>query len=222
MSPDKYTKGFLPSPEDNCNLQGHRNKPVRGKLAKLIQAAKRWGASDAVIMLSSGIVVDNSLANLCHADPPCENFGMSANCPPHVSGPSGFRVWQKDSEYSIVVRIDVPQVVMFSDERCEVMRLLHEVVAGVEKIAIEEGFINSKAFAGGCCKDIFCHEHVSCHVLSGGNCRNPQLARPSMSGFGINVTELMKSAGWPSKMLTGKYSAETESMTWIAGLILLR
>ncbi len=205
------------------HFQGHGDEAARGKLSKLVKAAKRLGASDAAIILSSDIVVDNDLANLCNADPPCENYGMSTSCPPHVSGPSGFRTWQKNSRHSIVVRINVPQAIMFSDERHEVMRLLHEIVAGVEKMAIEMGFSDSKAFAGGSCKEIFCPEHVACRVLSGeGKCRNPQFARPSMSGFGINVTELMKSAGWPAKKIIHKKDSEAESMAWIAGLILLR
>jgi hypothetical protein len=40
---------------------------------------------------------------------------------------------------------------MFSNERKDVMRLLHQIVATVEQKAIELGFGKSKAFAGGSC-----------------------------------------------------------------------
>ena len=50
--------------------------------------------------------------------------------------------------------IELPASVMFSDERKGVMQLLHQIVAAVEQKAIEMGFENSKAFAGGSCKEV--------------------------------------------------------------------
>jgi len=192
------------------------------ELNNLVQTAIRLGASDAGIIPSADIVVDDDLAKLCNGDPPCENYGLAPSCPPHVSGPAGFRNWQKASRYAIVVRIDIPTAIMFSSERREVMQLLHEIVASVEMEASGMGYNDSKAFAGGSCKKIFCREHAQCRVLAEpGECRNPQSARPSMSGFGINVSELLQSAGWPGKMASPKEASDSESMTWVAGLIVL-
>jgi hypothetical protein len=42
-----------------------------------------------------------------------------------------------------------------------------------------------------------------------------------MSGFGINVTELMKRCGWPSDLNRGKAAVEGESMSWLGGLVLI-
>jgi predicted metal-binding protein len=84
------------------------------------------------------------------------------------------------------------------------------------------GYSDSRAFAGGCCKDIFCRDHEGCRVLSGdGQCRNPQYARPSMSGFGINVSKLMHVAGWPADINIHEADSDTASMTWVAGLIMI-
>ena len=191
-------------------------------LSELIHMAKRLGASDARIILSEDIEINVDLAALCNGDHPCSNYGLSSSCPPHVPGPSRFQQWKDSSKYSIVVRIDVPSVVMFSEERHEVMQLLHEIVAGIELQAVEMGYNGSKAFAGGSCKEIFCREHAVCQVISKhGECRNPLYARPSMSGFGINVAKLMQSAGWPVKKQILEDKSDTESMTWVAGLILL-
>ena len=191
-------------------------------LMRLVQGAKRAGAGDASIIPSADIVVENDLANLCRSVPRCENYGMSPSCPPHVPGPPGFRIWQKQSEYSIVVRLDVPKTVMFSEECQAIMRLLHEIVSKVEKMACEMGYGDSKAFAGGSCRKIFCRGYSTCRVLAAkGECRNPNSARPSMSGFGINVSELMKTAGWPAKKLIHEKTNEKDSMTWIAGLVVL-
>jgi predicted metal-binding protein len=96
--------------------------------------------------------------------------------------------------------MDVPSAAMFSDERREIMQLLHEIVAGVELKAADMGYSGSKAFAGGSCKKIFFYDLMDCGVLSDkGECRHPRSARPSMSGFGINVAKLLQSAAWPAK-----------------------
>jgi len=191
-------------------------------LGELIHMAKRLRASDAGIILSADIEINEDLAALCNGDHPCSNYGLSFSCPPHVPGPSRFLQWKNSSKYSIVVRIDVPSVVMFSEERHEVMQLLHEIVAGIELKAVDLGYKGSKAFAGGSCKEIFCREHAACQVISKhGKCRKPLHARPSMSGFGINVAKLMQSAGWPVKKQILEDKSDTQSMTWVAGLILL-
>lgn len=191
-------------------------------LSELIHMAKKLGASDAAIIHSSDIIIDMDLAALCNGDNPCPDYGLACSCPPHVPGPSKFHEWKNQSQYSIAVRIDIPSVVMFSNERIEVMQLLHEIVASVELKAVEMGYSGSKAFAGGSCKEIFCSEHSDCQVISKrGKCRNPLHARPSMSGFGINVAKLMQLAGWPVKKQTLEDKSDTQSMTWVAGLILL-
>jgi predicted metal-binding protein len=189
----------------------------------LTQLALRLGASEVGIINASQVPVEDHLANVCR-EIRCEAYGLSPSCPPHVSGPSGFRELIKKMRYGVVVRIDIPSSVMFSNERREVMGLLHEIVAGVEQKAVHMGYSGSKSFAGGSCKNIFCGEHAECRVLSEqGECRNPQTARPSMSGFGINVLKLMQLAGIPvDKSLT---PAETgyheESMSWVAGLVMV-
>ena len=58
-------------------------------LKELVRLARSLGASDAQIISSGAVVVENDLANLCR-EPQCENYGLSLSCPPHVSGPSGF------------------------------------------------------------------------------------------------------------------------------------
>jgi len=125
---------------------------------------------------------------------------------------------------AVVLRLDVPAKALFSSQRVEVMALLHEIVAGVEARAHTCGYVNSRAFAGGSCKELFCMSFAKCRRLhEDGVCRNPDKARPSMSGFGIDVGRLMKTAAWPEMQL-GKLFQGAEgrkSMTWLAGLVLV-
>jgi predicted metal-binding protein len=196
--------------------------PTKKELNRLVDRATGLGATAAGLIRSADIVVEDDLARICGRDPRCESFGLAPSCPPHVPGPPGFRKWQALSSYAVAVRIDIPSAAMFSDERREVMQLLHEIVAGVEAEAYSMGYRGSKAFAGGSCKKIFCHDHAACRVLSEkGACRNPRSARPSMSGFGVNVAKLMQAAGWPAKMTSREEASDEESMTWVAGLVLI-
>ncbi len=193
---------------------------IRQSLENLVDFAYRSGANAKVIS-AIDIVVEENLAKLCKK-PQCDNYGLSASCPPHVSGPSGFRKLQRKCKYAIVIKFDVQSTALFSNERNDIMKLLHEVVAGIEHEAVKMGYLGSKAFAGGSCKKIFCQDHVFCRLVSDdGKCRNSRYARPSMSGFGINVSELMHSAGWPAEINVRETDHDQESMTWVAGLVMI-
>ena len=184
----------------------------------LVQLARRSGAGDARPISAKDIRVKEELARFCR-DPQCDQYGLAAGCPPHVSGPAGFRKLQTEYTEALVIKIDVPTGVLFSDERRGIMKLLHEGVAAVEQAAVRMGYKRSRGFAGGSCKPLFCFEDADCRVVSGrGGCRHPLSARPSMSGFGIDVGELMRVAGWSGEMADSETDSE---MTWVAGLVLI-
>jgi len=101
-----------------------------------------------------------------------------------------------------------------------VFGLLHEVAAGIERSAVRKGYPESKAYAGNSCKKIFCGDHPRCRVTGeGGECRNPDRARPSMSGFGINVSKLMQAAGWAP--IPRNLGSNGESTGTVCGLVLI-
>ncbi len=190
-------------------------------ITALIERARLAGASDAAAVAADNIAIEDSLADLCR-EPQCENYGLSLSCPPHVAGPAEFRKWLQNYERALVIKIDVPSAVLLSDERREVMQLLHEIAADVELAAVEQGYPESKAFAGGSCKMIFCRDKPDCRVVDqGGRCRHPKQARPSMSGFGINVAKLMSAAGWDLKRVNQNQEAEQESTATVTALVLL-
>ena len=192
------------------------------QLEKLTQEAKSLGATSCAIIPTKEIQVKDNLAALCNGEYTCPNYGLAGSCPPHVKGPSEFRKWQAQSKYSITVKIEFPTSVMFSDERKGVMQLLHQIVATIEKKAIQAGFLRSKAFAGGSCKELFCEDQKNCCVVAENKpCRHNDLARPSMSGFGIDVTQLMLSSGWPAEKAEKSDSSDKDATSWVAGLIML-
>lgn len=190
-------------------------------LAILIRDACLAGATEVRKLPPGEIVVDAQMASYCR-EPGCPNYGMSPSCPPHVAGPDAFKALLGRSSMALVVRIEVPSAVLFSEERREVMRLLHEVVAGIERSATQLGYRESKAFAGGSCKDLFCLNHADCRVLFGsGICRNPEFARPSMSGFGVNVAKTLEIAGFGGAERNGPAVRGEMGTSWVAGLVLI-
>lgn len=192
------------------------------KLVQLTHEAKRHGATSSAVISSKEIQVKEHLAALCNGEYTCPNYGLAASCPPHVEGPVEFRKWQAKSKYSIAVKIELPTSVLFSDECKGVMLLLHHIVSAVEQKAIEIGFKKSKAFAGGSCKELFCEDQETCCVIVGNEpCRHIAFARPSMSGFGIDATQLMLSSGWPAQKARKSDLSDKEATGWVAGLIML-
>ncbi len=191
------------------------------QLEHLTQEAIRLGATSSTIISSKEIQVKDDLAALCTGTT-CPNYGLAASCPPNVEGPIEFRKWQAQSQYSITVKIELPTSVMFSDGIKGVMQLLHQIVAAMEQKAIKVGFKNSKGFAGGSCKELFCEEHENCSVIAENKpCRHIDSARPSMSGFGIDVALLMKSSGWSGSKAEESDSSDNDATSWLAGLIML-
>jgi predicted metal-binding protein len=191
-------------------------------LEHLTREAKRLGATSAAIIGSKNIQVKDDLAALCNGDYTCPNYGLAASCPPYVDGPVEFRKWQAESEYAVAVKIELPASVMFSDERKGVMQLLHQIVAAVEQKAIQAGFAKSKAFAGGSCKELFCENQATCCVVTENKpCRHIDVARPSMSGFGVDVTHLMRASGWPAQKAERSNGSDKDATSWVAGLIML-
>jgi predicted metal-binding protein len=190
-------------------------------MMELVQWAQVLGAGDSKIISSRDICAEGRLADLCR-DQKCSNYGKSMSCPPRVGGPEAFQELCRQLPQAVVVRLVIPASALFSRERRDIMRLLHEIVAGLEQRAKEKGYVHSRAFAGGSCKEIFCQAHSDCRVVSGrGDCRNPASARPSLSGFGINVPELLKRCGWPSEIKTSRGETPKEALSWVVGLILI-
>lgn len=193
-----------------------------GDLHSLLEMAYGLGATGATVLSTAEIVIDPSLATRCR-EPRCENYGLGKSCPPHVAGPLALQNLLEDYRQAILFKIDVPAEVLFSSESREVFQLLHEVAAGIERTAAAMGFADAMAFAGSSCKAIFCHEHQECQALSAeGKCRHPESARPSMSGFGIDVARLFATAGWEMNWVTHHADSTSTKMVNVCGLVLIR
>ncbi len=188
----------------------------------LLDFALAAGATRVKCLSPEDVVVEEKLAEFCR-EPKCPHFGQAMSCPPHVSGPTEFRKLLRSSKMVLVIRLEIESASLHGNDRPEVMRLLQEITAAVEIEAKRLGFVDSAGFAGGSCKPSFCAEHQNCRVIAEKKpCRFPNQARPSMSGYGVNVGALMKSAGWSTDLFAPPGKDLEESLAWVAGLVLLR
>lgn len=179
------------------------------------------GVIEAALIPVNEIEVVDQLAMICR-DPGCPNYGASPGCPPHVAGPPAFRTWLKETEAALFIKIEVPMESLLSHEYRDIMRLLHEVVADIEQEVIRTGYVKSKGFAGGSCKELFCGAYTDCNVLErNSDCRNPGRSRPSMSGFGVNVTKLKEIAGWNQAAHMEIGQGEEQPLGAVYGLVLV-
>lgn len=115
---------------------------------ELIELAVSLGSSRAVVIDSNKIVIENYLPNLC-LETKCPNYGLSPTCPPNVEGPEWLKNFIKEISYAVLLEIETPQELMYSDKRREIGKLLHFITIQIEQTAKEKGFIKSRAFAGG-------------------------------------------------------------------------
>lgn len=200
--------------------KGHEQPPPdSGPLSLLIDKSLEWGASKAAVFPAFRIRIREDLAGLCRT---CPNRGLAPSCPPHVGGPARFRQWVKTCETALFFSIEVETSLLVSASRNEVFQMLHDLAAGLETEARRLGFSRARAFAGGSCKSVFCNDRPGCSELeSPGSCPFSDRARPSMSGFGIDVAGLIKTAGWEKESFLEKKGLSKEKQSGIYGLILL-
>ncbi len=190
-------------------------------LDQLVRSAEALGASEAQILSSDRIVVKDNLAKKCK-EPQCENYGLSYSCPPFVDGPASFRELIKTYPRALVIRLIIPSSMLLTWERFELGRVLHELVATVELESKNMGYTRSVGFAGGSCKELFCQDHLRCRRINkNGPCRHPDLARPSMSGYGIDVFQLVDSCAWDTNLNLDDSATAEDQLSWVAGLIMI-
>jgi predicted metal-binding protein len=187
--------------------------------SELLALAKKAGADEAKIIAAELVRVDETLAGYCSPEG-CPNYGLALSCPPLVEGPQVFRQWLENACFALVLRLETPAAVLFSEQRTPLMRRLHRAAATVEQAAVKAGYAHSRAFAGGSCKISFCGEYDSCAAREEKEqCRFPDQARQSMSGFGVDVRQLMKACGWSTEITIDPQP--DDALAWVAGLVLI-
>jgi predicted metal-binding protein len=186
----------------------------KNALKLIISRLKEQGASEAVLIDVTDIVVDERVRLKCRV-PLCDSYDRNLMCPPYVPTVAEFR--DALHHYSLAVLIQVsaalekPYANAPTEEVFIPAKKLHALVHSGEKEAFAAGFRFAAGFIGGCCR--LCDECVA--VDGSTRCRFPFKARPSMEAVGIDVVATSEKAG----LSIGSFPI-SDRVTW-TGLILI-
>ncbi|MFC1917169.1 DUF2284 domain-containing protein [Chloroflexota bacterium] len=174
---------------------------LKEDLEKYRRHAIELGASDAKIIASDGVIIDERVRAKC-IYPKCEYFGTNINCPPHAMDVDMVRKVVGNFSYAIFFKVEVPSDtvagagVKDSKRTNPWRRRLAEIVAKIESEAFYDGHYLAVGFAGGTCKMLYC-PNIDCIALTPGNsCRHALVARSSMEAVGMDAFAMAAKAGW--------------------------
>lgn len=177
------------------------HKLLRQDLAKYCQRALELGATDAKIINTNIIVIEERVRGKCLI-PTCSKSGVCAHCPPYALDLDLMRKIVNDFRYAIFTKIEVPSeeitVPQVLENGLHVRTVIkdHEIVSKIEAEAFYDGYYLAMGFADGSCKTYFCPNLECSALIPGQSCRHPRRARPSMEAVGINAYLLATRVGW--------------------------
>lgn len=194
-------------------------------MSALVKEAKKLGATEAKVIPTSDIFVDERVRLKCMV-PMCENYGRHLMCPPGLMSLEEFRRTLRSYRNAILVQLeadvnsaDKSERKLDAREAAEIHkkidaktmeRRLHAIINDIETLAFKSGFYLAAGLIGSEC--LLCEE---CVGQSGEDpCRHPYIARPSMQALGINVIRTSEKAGMPVRLSSGS------RLKW-TGLVLL-
>lgn len=193
---------------------------IMQRLKKLKASAQGLGASDAKIITTKIIPIENEIIDFCK-DPLCESYGKSLYCPPYAMKPQELKALITGYDNALIFKINVSSKILLSKARFNEFRKIFEIASHLEVSAIEVGFSRSRGFAAGSCKPVFCPEYQCQALVNGKTCRYSDKARPSMEAVGINVFKLVRNIGWEIHKITGDSDPESLKSGILAGILLV-
>ncbi|MBZ3935558.1 DUF2284 domain-containing protein [Methanimicrococcus blatticola] len=154
----------------------------------LLQTAKEAGAIEALYIDCEDVVVDDRVRLKCFV-PLCRHYGDLV-CPPNVPTPDEFRKYLKLYRFALLVSTQYdnppkPASLADSEDVSNEIRKkskdLSDILLRLEGVSLQKGYRFAAGFTGGSC-----HYCDSC-VKTGGECKTPYRARPSMEAVGVDV-----------------------------------
>ncbi|MDY0266626.1 MAG: DUF2284 domain-containing protein [Methanimicrococcus sp.] len=176
--------------------QKQKSKPSQNdkeNISLLIQTALEAGAVEAYFIDAKNIIVDERVRLKCFV-PLCRHHGDLV-CPPNVPTPEEFQRYLKLYRFGIMLSTQYvnpprPSSLMDSKDVSREIRKksvdLSDILLKLEAISLQKGYRFAAGFTGGSC--FYCEECVK----TGGECKTPYRARPSMEAVGIDVVATLQ------------------------------
>lgn len=171
---------------------------LQADLETFRQKALEWGATDAKIITSDKVIIDERVRAKC-LNPKCPLYGTNGNCPPHTPDLDTVRKIVHNFHYGILVITKYPQELFpknYSDSPAGKDKLgSQKLISLIEAEAFHSGYYLAMGFADGPCKTRFCRNQ-ECGVLTGKGCIMDLKARSSMESWGMDAYLMAAREGW--------------------------
>jgi len=195
-------------------------------LEKYRQRAIELGATDANIITTDLIVVDERVRTKCMF-PPCRIYGKCAHCPPNAPDLDLVRGIVKNFRYAIFTKIEVPSQhlagpgVMEEGLHLPYARQNFEMVLRIQAEAFYDGYYLAQGFGNGSCKAFLCQDADCTALIPGQGCRFPYQSVPSLEALGMDAYLMAVKVGWDGYPI-GKSTSPSDVPHGVAlGLILI-
>ena len=188
---------------------------LRQKLANLLELdtyAQEMGFDVCFPILARDIILDDRVRMHCQLNL-CGNYKNNLMCPPFLPSLAETRRLVESFTFALLLqlnrRLDQPgkeeMRILFNDTALQ----FNHMIVSLERKAFASGFRLAMVLGAGECK--LCN---TCVIQTGDNkCLNPETARPSMEGMGIDVFQTFQSAS-----ITMEF--KSDELT-VAGLLLV-
>jgi predicted metal-binding protein len=156
-------------------------KKTSAGFKKYVAQALAAGADEAKIVPVSNVVTAEWVRLKCQFG--CDGFGKGLCCPPRTLTPEQMKRVLEAYKHALIY-----SYVCTRADYARKRRRMHRLVAELERAAFLDGHYKAFGLGDGPCR--LCRE---CDLT--GDCRHPELARPSMESCGIDVYATARNSG---------------------------
>jgi len=177
------------------------NEQLQKNLDKYRQRAVEMGATDAKVITTDIVVIDERVRAKC-TYPRCSSYGTNVNCPPYAMSLDQVRKVVSNFRYGILAKIEIPSNKITGAEAIKknlaapYQKTINEIIAKIEAQAFYDGHYLALGFGSGTCKSMFCPDTDCKALITGQSCPHRLKARSSMEAVGIDCFNLATRVGW--------------------------
>lgn len=195
---------------------------LQNDLEKYRQRAIELGATDAKIITTDDVIIDERVVAKC-VYPKCVAYGTNANCPPYAMEIDEVIKIVDNFRYGIFISVRVPahDIAREKKRRRPYQKKLAEIVSKIESEAFYDGYHLAIGFGSGSCKRIFCPDTDCVALIPGKSCAHPYIARSAMEAVGMDAFTMAAKFGWEIYPVGKSTSAEEVPHGLLLGLVLI-
>jgi len=174
---------------------------LEGDLERYRQTAIELGATDAKVISSSQVIIDERVRLKC-IYPKCKWYGTNVNCPPYAVDLEIMKKALTKYNRAVFFMLEAPSKDFVGPDVVKLgthvkwTKKVYEITSKIESAAFYDGYHLAMGFAGGPCKSIFCPDKDCSALRPGCGCRHYLKSRSAMEGVGMDVFTMAARTGW--------------------------